>query len=113
MPPDDGCNIFKKLDIRGLSVFWNSQQQEMHSDIESMDALKQLLCPISTRNNTHILQPFSMQMRMERNASKFPLKQQPPIPRFKFDLRPEMIELELSKRQLAQVWFFKGFVFLT
>jgi hypothetical protein len=40
---------------------------------------------------------------MEKNSSKFPLKQQPPIPRFKFDLRPEMIELELSKRQLAQI----------
>lgn len=86
-----------------MSVFWNCSQQEMHTDISNLDELKQLLCPLNTRTNTYILQPFSMQMRMEKNTSKFPLKQQPAIPRFKFDLRPEMIELELSKRQLAQV----------
>jgi hypothetical protein len=101
--PDDGVNIFKKLDIKGLSVFWNCSNQEMHFEIGSPDDLKQLLSPLITKNNTYILQPFSMQMRMEKNSSKFPLKQLPAIPRFKFDLRPEMIELELSKRQLAQV----------
>ncbi|KAI6183493.1 Vacuolar protein sorting-associated protein 13D [Aphelenchoides bicaudatus] len=101
--PDDGSNIFKKLDIKGFSVFWNCAPSEIYNEISNLDELKQLLCPLTNRNNTYILQPFSMQVRMEKNTSKFPLKQQPAIPRFKFDLRPETIELELSKRQLAQI----------
>uniref|UniRef100_A0AC34Q2R8 Vacuolar protein sorting-associated protein 13 extended chorein domain-containing protein n=1 Tax=Panagrolaimus sp. JU765 TaxID=591449 RepID=A0AC34Q2R8_9BILA len=44
-----------------------------------------------------------MQVRMEKNTSKFPLKTIPAIPRFKFDLRPEKINIELSKKQLAQI----------
>ncbi|KAH7710836.1 Protein C25H3.11 [Aphelenchoides avenae] len=100
--PADGANIFKKLDIKGLSVFWNCKQ-EVHEDVTTPDALKKTMSPEVMKNCTFILQPFSMQARMEKNGSKFPLKMQPPVPRFKFDLQPEKIEIELSKRQLAQI----------
>ncbi|KAI6181931.1 hypothetical protein M3Y98_00882500 [Aphelenchoides besseyi] len=100
--PTEGVNVFKKLDIKGFSVFWNCAQ-EVHLDVKTPEDLKQILSPLSTKQNTYILRPFSMQVRMEKNTSKLPLKSQPPIPRFKFDLRPEMIELEISKRQLAQI----------
>lgn len=74
--PDDGVNIYKKMDVKGLSVFWNCSPNDIHKEIKSLDELKQLMCPITTRNNTYILQSFSMQVRMEKNTSKFPLKQQ-------------------------------------
>lgn len=35
------------------------------------------------QQNTYILEPFSMEARMEKNTSKFPLKTIPLIPRFK------------------------------
>jgi hypothetical protein len=100
--PADGANIFKKLDVKGLSVYWNSNQ-ELQPELQSADAIKQALCPEIVTNGTFILQPFSMQMRMEKNTSKFPLKSQPPIPRFKFDARPEKLDIELYKRQLLQI----------
>ncbi|CAD5233590.1 unnamed protein product [Bursaphelenchus xylophilus] len=100
--PEDGTNTFKKLDVKGFSVFWNCSQ-EMDVDIDTYEKLKKILAPETSKNNTFILKPFSMTVRMEKNASKFPLKQNPPIPRFTFDLRPERIEIELSKRQLAQI----------
>uniref|UniRef100_A0A7E4V616 Ricin B-type lectin domain-containing protein n=1 Tax=Panagrellus redivivus TaxID=6233 RepID=A0A7E4V616_PANRE len=100
--PTDGVNTFKKLDIKGLSVFWNCHQ-EVHTDISSYAELKQMLSPESSKDTQFILQPFSMQARMEKNSSKFPLKGTPAIPRFKFDLRPEKINIELSKKQLAQI----------
>lgn len=100
--PVEGVNVFKKLDIKGFSVFWNCNQ-EAHTDLSSYSDLKAAMSPESSKENQFILQPFSMQARMEKNSSKFPLKTVPAIPRFKFDLRPEKINIELSKKQLAQI----------
>uniref|UniRef100_A0AC34GSG9 Uncharacterized protein n=1 Tax=Panagrolaimus sp. ES5 TaxID=591445 RepID=A0AC34GSG9_9BILA len=100
--PSEGVNTFKKLDIKGFSVFWNCDQ-ELLKDVLTHSELKGVLSPESSKENQFILQPFSMQARMEKNSSKFPLKTVPAIPRFKFDLRPEKINIEISKKQLAQI----------
>uniref|UniRef100_A0A914C821 Vacuolar protein sorting-associated protein 13D n=1 Tax=Acrobeloides nanus TaxID=290746 RepID=A0A914C821_9BILA len=97
----EGANVFKKMEIKGFSVFWNCNQEL--SPVKSYEELKKALSPDSPKSNTFILKPFSMQMRMEKNTSKFPLKTQPAIPRFKFDLRPEKVNVELTKRHLAQI----------
>lgn len=68
-----------------------------------MVKFQKVLCPESFIENQYILHPFSMQARMEKNCSKFPLKTIPAIPRFKFDLRPEKINIEVSKKQLMQI----------
>ncbi|KAI6230473.1 Ricin B-type lectin domain-containing protein [Aphelenchoides fujianensis] len=74
-----------------------------HADVRSPDDLKRLLSPLVGAPNAFLLRPFSLQVRLERNASRLPLKALPAVPRFKFDLRPEMLELELSRRQLGQM----------
>ncbi|KAI6238683.1 Ricin B-type lectin domain-containing protein [Aphelenchoides fujianensis] len=98
----EGVNTFKKLDIKGLSVFWNCGQRA-HAHVRSPDDLKRLLSPLAGPPNAFLLRPFSLQVRLERNASRLPLKALPAVPRFKFDLRPEQLELELSRRQLGQM----------
>jgi hypothetical protein len=100
--PSEGINTFKKLDIKGFSVFWNCDQESQKGLLTPAE-LKSVLSPDSSKDNQFILQPFSMQARMEKNSSKFPLKTVPAIPRFKFDLRPEKINIEVSKKQLAQI----------
>uniref|UniRef100_A0A915ER83 Chorein N-terminal domain-containing protein n=1 Tax=Ditylenchus dipsaci TaxID=166011 RepID=A0A915ER83_9BILA len=111
-PDGKPMNIFKKLDIKRLSIYWNCNEPFMPkpaskdgaSSVISVNDLKKQMSPENTCSNTFILQqPFCMEVRMEKNASRFPLKTVPLIPRFKFDLRPERIEIELSKRQLAQM----------
>ncbi|KAI6230488.1 Ricin B-type lectin domain-containing protein [Aphelenchoides fujianensis] len=74
-----------------------------HADVRSPDDLKRLLSPLVGAPNAFLLRPFSLQVRLERNASRLPLKALPAVPRFKFDLRPEQLELELSRRQLGQM----------
>lgn len=100
--PSEGVNIFKKLVITGLSVFWNCHQPVL-TKVDNLADLRTVMAPENMKDNQFILQPFSMQARMEKNSSKFPLKTVPAIPRFKFDLRPEKINIELSKKQLAQI----------
>ncbi|KAI1728822.1 vacuolar protein sorting-associated protein 13D [Ditylenchus destructor] len=110
-PDGKPSNVFKKLDIKRLSVYWNCSagEQVISDDILNptnthVSEFKKRMSPENNRNNTFILQqPFSMEVRMEKNSSKYPLKTVPPTPRFKFDLRPERIEVELSKRQIAQM----------
>uniref|UniRef100_A0A915ASC0 Vacuolar protein sorting-associated protein 13D n=5 Tax=Parascaris univalens TaxID=6257 RepID=A0A915ASC0_PARUN len=102
MQPREGVNVFKKLEIGGLSVYWNSDQKRS-PDITSHKDLQMLLAPEVNKDNTYILQPFSAHMYMEKNTSKFPLKSRPAIPRFKFELRPEQVTIELSRRQMAEI----------
>lgn len=102
MQPQDGVNAFKKLELEGLSVYWNCDQK-VTGVFESIKDLQDFLAPEVSKDNTYVLQPFSAHLFMEKNTSKFPLKSYPVIPRFKFDLRPEKVNIELSKRQLAEI----------
>lgn len=54
------------------------------------------MSPENTKRNAFILQPFCMEARMEKNASKFPLKSLPLIPRFKVILL-FLLNLKLMK----------------
>ncbi|CAB3411172.1 unnamed protein product [Caenorhabditis bovis] len=94
-----GVNIFKKLEVTGFSIYWNSQAT-MTTDIDSMKKLRNVMAP-ETSSNAYIIQPCSAELRMEKNSSKFPLKHQ--IPRFKFLMRPEIIVCELTKLQMTQL----------
>ncbi|VDM43833.1 unnamed protein product [Toxocara canis] len=107
MQPREGASVFKKLEIGGLSVYWNCGQKKS-GDIASYKDLQASLAPEVNKDNKYILQPFSAHMYMEKNTSKFPLKSHPAVPRFKacfcaFDIRPEQVVIELSKRQMAEM----------
>uniref|UniRef100_A0AC35TVT4 Ricin B-type lectin domain-containing protein n=1 Tax=Rhabditophanes sp. KR3021 TaxID=114890 RepID=A0AC35TVT4_9BILA len=90
----------KKLRIKGLSLFWNGHEQKM-SDVDSIEDLKKLLLPETYFKSFNILKPFSLQIRMSKDLSKFPLKGNEP--RFSFDVRPTKLAVELSTLQLSQI----------
>ncbi|CAJ0587158.1 unnamed protein product, partial [Mesorhabditis spiculigera] len=100
--PQEGVNVFKKLELQGFSFYWNSGQP-LSKDINTVKELQNLLAPEDAGKNTYIIEPCSIELRMEKNASKFPLKGDPAIPRFKFWLRPEKIVVELSRRQMSEL----------
>ncbi|VDK48292.1 unnamed protein product [Anisakis simplex] len=103
MQPQEGTNVFKKLEIVGLSVYWNPGQKLSPENISHEDLLL-LMAPEVNADTTYILQPFCASMCMEKNTSKFPLKwQHPAVPRFKFDIQSEQVAIELSKRQMAEI----------
>uniref|UniRef100_A0A1I8EVF2 Ricin B-type lectin domain-containing protein n=1 Tax=Wuchereria bancrofti TaxID=6293 RepID=A0A1I8EVF2_WUCBA len=82
MQPQDGVNMFKKLEIEGLSVYWNCGQR-LTGEIKNHMDLQYMMAPEINKDNVCILQPFSAHLYMERNTNKFPLKTYPYIPRFK------------------------------
>ncbi|VDK63042.1 unnamed protein product [Onchocerca ochengi] len=102
MQPQDGVNMFKKLEIEDLLVYWNCGQQITEEINNHMD-LQYMMAPEINKDNMCILQPFSAHLYMERNTNKFPLKTYPYIPRFKFNLCPEKVVIELTKRQLLEM----------
>ncbi|CAK5099008.1 unnamed protein product [Meloidogyne enterolobii] len=101
--PTDGINIFKKFDVKGFSIYWNPENNLNDSPIVlplSLDSLKGFFS--SPSENVYILQPFTLELRMEKNNSRFPLRSTL-IPRFKFNIRSQRIELELTQKQIAQI----------
>uniref|UniRef100_A0A914MHV5 Chorein N-terminal domain-containing protein n=1 Tax=Meloidogyne incognita TaxID=6306 RepID=A0A914MHV5_MELIC len=101
--PTDGINIFKKFDVKGFSIYWNPENTLNDSPIVlplSLDSLKVFFSTPS--ENAYILQPFTLELRMEKNNSRFPLRSTL-IPRFKFNIRSQRIELELTQKQIAQI----------
>ncbi|KAM3719637.1 Intermembrane lipid transfer protein [Dirofilaria immitis] len=102
MRPQDGVNMFKKLQIEALSVYWNCGQQIIEEIKNYMD-LQHMMASETDNYNVCILQPFSAHLYMERNMNKFPLKTYPYVPRFKFNLCPEKVVIELTKRQLLEM----------
>uniref|UniRef100_A0A914XD20 Vacuolar protein sorting 13D n=1 Tax=Plectus sambesii TaxID=2011161 RepID=A0A914XD20_9BILA len=100
--PSDSANLYKVLELSGLSVYWNSGQQ-CSGDIATYRELMSLLVPDTAKDNCYILEPVSAQVRMEKNTSKFPLKSKPAIPRFRFDLEPDKVAIEMTKQQLAEL----------
>ncbi|KAJ1353259.1 hypothetical protein KIN20_009853 [Parelaphostrongylus tenuis] len=97
--PQNGVNVFKKLELKGFSLYWNSNQETLRN-IDDPKNLRDILAP-ENPNYAFIIHPCSAELRMERNSSKFPLKGQ--IPRFKFFLRPDKITMEMSRRQIAEL----------
>ncbi|VDL75879.1 unnamed protein product [Nippostrongylus brasiliensis] len=97
--PQNHVNIFKRLELKGFSLYWNSDVN-LSKDIESPKNLREILVPDSS-NSAFIIHPCSTELRMERNSSKFPLKGA--IPRFKFFLRPDKITVEMTRRQMAEL----------
>ncbi|KAK6738704.1 hypothetical protein RB195_020674 [Necator americanus] len=97
--PQTGVNIFKKLELKGFSLYWNSDQK-LSKDINTPKNLRDILAP-ENPDSAFIIHPCSAELRMERNSSKFPLKGQ--TPRFKFILRPEKITVEMTRRQMAEL----------
>ncbi|KAK0428668.1 hypothetical protein QR680_010939 [Steinernema hermaphroditum] len=101
--PKEGENVFKVLELQGLSIYWNSGQA-IHKEVASYKDLRKILAPDDTRNNSFVLQPFNASLKMEKNSSKLPLKTtNPPSPRFKFDFCPERVIIELSRRQFTEI----------
>lgn len=76
--PQDGQNIFKKLELKGFSLYWNSDQTLSDNELDPV-VIRSTLAP-ENLNNSYIIHPCSAELRMERNSSKFPLKS---TPRFK------------------------------
>ncbi|PIC46698.1 hypothetical protein B9Z55_006302 [Caenorhabditis nigoni] len=97
--PQKGTNIFKKLELSGFSIYWNSKAT-MTENVENSKQLKQILAPESS-SNAYIIQPCSAELRMEKNSSKFPLKAK--VPRFKFFMRPDVLGLELTRHQMTEL----------
>ncbi|KAF1766140.1 hypothetical protein GCK72_006096 [Caenorhabditis remanei] len=97
--PQKGTNTFKKLDLTGFSIYWNSNST-MTENIDDSKQLKQILAPESS-SNAYIIQPCSAELRMEKNSSKFPLKAK--VPRFKFFMRPDILGLELTRHQMTEL----------
>ncbi|EYC38921.1 hypothetical protein Y032_0687g1538 [Ancylostoma ceylanicum] len=97
--PQTGVNIFKKLELKGFSLYWNSDQK-LSKNIDTPKNLRDILAP-EDPNCAFIIHPCSAELRMERNSSKFPLKGH--TPRFKFFLRPEKITVEMTRRQMAEL----------
>ncbi|VDM63985.1 unnamed protein product [Angiostrongylus costaricensis] len=97
--PQSGVNVFKKLELKGFSLYWNSNQETLQN-IDEARNLRDILAP-ENPNYAFIIHPCSAELRMERNSSKSPLKGQ--IPRFKFFLRPNKITMEMSRRQIAEL----------
>lgn len=97
--PQKGTNIFKKLELTGFSIYWNSKAT-MTENIEDSKQLKQILAPESS-SNAYIIQPCSAELRMEKNSSKFPLKAK--VPRFKFFMKPDALGLELTRHQMTEL----------
>ncbi|RCN23983.1 hypothetical protein ANCCAN_30328 [Ancylostoma caninum] len=97
--PQTGVNIFKKLELKGFSLYWNSDQK-LSKNIDTPKNLRDILAP-EDPNCAFIIHPCSAELRMERNSSKFPLKGH--SPRFKFFLRPEKITVEMTRRQMAEL----------
>ncbi|TKR64371.1 hypothetical protein L596_024918 [Steinernema carpocapsae] len=103
VPPENRGNVFKILDLQGLSIYWNSGQK-INKEVLSYKDLQKTLAPEDTRNNSFILHPFNVSLRMEKNASKFPLQAtKPSSPRFKFEFCPDKVNIELTKRQFAEI----------
>lgn len=119
---EDDSNVYKKLDISRLSVYWNCADASSSAADAAATAVsasgagsfagvytipelkRRLSASAASRYSTaYVLEPLSATVRMERNTSKFPLKGVDAPPRFRFDVRPERIEAELSRRQLAQI----------
>ncbi|KAI3414199.1 hypothetical protein GPALN_011656 [Globodera pallida] len=105
----EGVNIFKKIDITGFSIYWNpdDRQQQQQSNgvrlVPSYEMLKEEL-GVPSVDHQFILLPFSLEVRIEQNSSRFPLlRAVSSIPRFKLDIRSQRIELELNKRQIVQI----------
>ncbi|CAI2346080.1 unnamed protein product [Caenorhabditis sp. 36 PRJEB53466] len=97
--PQKGVNTFKKLELTGFSIYWNSKAA-MTENIDDSKQLKDILAP-ETSSNAYIIQPCSAELRMEKNSSKFPLKAK--IPRFKFFMRPDIIACELTRHQMTEL----------
>lgn len=91
---------FKKLNIKGVSVYWNGHDQVI-SDVVSIDQLRDLLLPQNYKNNCNVIKSFGLQMRMSKNLSKLPLFHED-TPRFKIDVRPTKLDVELTTLQLYQ-----------
>uniref|UniRef100_A0A914GVN0 Vacuolar protein sorting-associated protein 13D n=1 Tax=Globodera rostochiensis TaxID=31243 RepID=A0A914GVN0_GLORO len=103
----EGVNIFKKIDITGFSIYWNPDDQQQQSNgvrlVPSYEMLKEEL-GVPSNDHQFILLPFSLEVRIEQNSSRFPLlRAVPSTPRFKLDIRSQRIELELNKRQIVQI----------
>uniref|UniRef100_A0A1I7TSK2 Ricin B-type lectin domain-containing protein n=1 Tax=Caenorhabditis tropicalis TaxID=1561998 RepID=A0A1I7TSK2_9PELO len=98
--PQKGTNTFKKLELTGFSIYWNSKAT-MTENIEDSKQLKHILAPECHSSNAFIIEPCNAELRMEKNSSKFPLKAK--VPRFKFFMRPDIIALELTRHQMTQL----------
>ncbi|KJH42014.1 hypothetical protein DICVIV_12001 [Dictyocaulus viviparus] len=95
----NGVNVYKKLELKGFSLYWNSNQTKS-SSIAAPKDLRDILAP-EDPNSAFIIHPCSAELRMERNLSKLPLKGR--NPRFKFFLRSEKITMEMTRRQIAEL----------
>uniref|UniRef100_A0A0N5BPS6 Ricin B-type lectin domain-containing protein n=1 Tax=Strongyloides papillosus TaxID=174720 RepID=A0A0N5BPS6_STREA len=91
---------FKKLNIKGVSIYWNGHDQVI-SDITCINQLRDLLLPQNYRDNCNVIKSFGLQMRMSKNLSKLPLFHED-TPRFKIDIRPTKLDVEMTTLQLHQ-----------
>ncbi|CEF67616.1 Vacuolar protein sorting-associated protein 13D [Strongyloides ratti] len=91
---------FKKLNIKGVSIYWNGHDQII-SDVTCVDQLRDLLLPQNYKNNCNVIKSFGLQMRMSKNLSKLPLFHED-TPRFKIDIRPTKLDVEMTTLQLYQ-----------
>ncbi|KAF8360520.1 hypothetical protein PRIPAC_87443 [Pristionchus pacificus] len=98
--PVEGANVFKKLELKGFSFYWNSGES-LSPNVKSVKEIQGLLSPENMGTNSYVVAPCCIELRMEKNTSKLPLKEK--MPRFKFLLRPETIALELSGVQMRDM----------
>ncbi|GMR36378.1 hypothetical protein PMAYCL1PPCAC_06573 [Pristionchus mayeri] len=98
--PVEGANVFKKLELKGFSFYWNSGES-LSPSVKSVKEIQALLSPENLGTNSYVVAPCCIELRMEKNTSKLPLKEK--MPRFKFLLRPETIALELSGAQMRDM----------
>ncbi|GMS84156.1 hypothetical protein PENTCL1PPCAC_6331 [Pristionchus entomophagus] len=100
MEPVEGANVFKKLELKGFSFYWNSGES-LSPTVKNVKEIQALLSPENLGTNSYVVAPCCIELRMEKNTSKLPLKEK--MPRFKFLLRPETIALELSGVQMRDM----------
>ncbi|GMT14509.1 hypothetical protein PFISCL1PPCAC_5806 [Pristionchus fissidentatus] len=98
--PVEGANVFKKLELKGFSFYWNSGES-LSPTVNTVKEIQALLSPENLGTNSYVVAPCCIELRMEKNTSKLPLKEN--MPRFKFLLRPETIAIELSGVQMRDM----------
>ncbi|CAI4229925.1 unnamed protein product [Auanema sp. JU1783] len=97
--PEEGLNIFKKLVLTGFSIYWDSDEQIRENEYTPSE-LKEALAS-ETALSSFIIEPCSMELVMEKNSSKFPLKESEP--RFKLFLKPNKTICNLTRSQMIEL----------
>ncbi|CEF67763.1 Vacuolar protein sorting-associated protein 13D [Strongyloides ratti] len=98
---DSNIFSYKKLNIDGASMYWNTYEKQL-LDVKTLDELKNFFSSQTFNDNSNIIKPFDLKIKITKNKSKLHLISET-NPRFKFDILQKKMNIDITIHQLIQM----------